>query len=53
MPLFSSVTDNRVIKIKITTTANSATGTIKRKVYSDNRIVDTRARAVALWQCRS
>lgn len=46
MPLFSSVTDKRVIKIKITTTANSATGTIKRKVYSDKRIVNMRAKAV-------
>lgn len=29
MPLFFSVTDKGVIKIKITTTANSVTGTIK------------------------
>lgn len=48
MPLFCSVIDKGVIKIKITTTANRATGTIKRKVYSDNRIADMRARAVSL-----
>lgn len=48
MPLFSSVTDRGVIKIKITTTANSGTGAIKRKVCSDNRIVVMRARAVIL-----
>lgn len=48
MPLFSSVTDKGVIKIKITTTANSTTGTIKREVCTDNRIVDMRARAVTL-----
>lgn len=48
MPLFSRVTDKGVIKIKITATANSATGTVKRKACPDNRIVDTRARAVAL-----